>query len=186
MKSCFTLLTALFLGASLSAHADILTTYKVSGSASDGGCLTGSAVLDETTGRFLSSEIDLSSYGYNLVFSGAPFYSGAISGSYFLSAFFGNIPGSYFYLSDPGSSMVDYAGGPVVGSVQLPINNTSLRSLSLTPENDPMALSPTPAPTPEPASLLLLGTGIVALWGFAAVVSGGRAASESKTDASAA
>ncbi len=174
MKSCFPALAALVLGASLSAHADTLTTYTVSGTASDGGQLSGSAVLDETSGRFVSSDVNLSSYGYNLVFSGAPFYSGAAGSSYFLSAFFGSISGSYLYFYVPGASLVDYAGTPLSGSVQLPTNNTSLRSVSLSPQAAATALSPQPEPTPEPSSLVLLGTGILGMAGLFALGAGHR------------
>ena len=165
----FAVAVAVLLGSCAAARADTIKTFNLSASLYDGGTATGTVTLDATTGQFTASNIALVTSAGNASDSGAPVST--TSGSNYDSNLFAVTGNSayYFNLVLPVASLVNYTGGSLCtyygagacsnqfsgiqnsnGSTADPITSGSL------------ALSSSVV-TPEPSSLMLLGTGVLAV-----------------------
>jgi hypothetical protein len=157
------LVTAALLSASLAARADSFTTFDLTSTYRGGGTVDGTLTLDTTTDAFTQMDITL---------------SGFRSGDGTLTRIIGQEDiGSYtvvaegtqgaFALFLPTDTLAGYTGGSICTDSTYAHCGASTQYQTYTGTYDATSGSLTDvtvATTPEPASLLLLGTGLM---GFA-------------------
>lgn len=168
MRLQLLLTTAAVLCSLGTAHADTITTFNLNANLDDGGTVTGTVTLNTTTGVFTASNLTGIFEGYTAYFSGTS--TRTDSGSNFVANIFQstNYANTNFQLVLPVSTLRNYTPGGLctAGGANCSTYDSSIRhdqadytdvvSGSLT-NSVPVAV------TPEPSSLLLLGSGVMAL-----------------------
>jgi len=158
-------------------HADTFSTFNLTGSLDNGGSVSGTVVLDTTTGlftgaNFMVNEVDgFFPSGLQTTYTNAP-VGQVVTGGIFDAVFRSNRALDAFSLKIPDSSLIGYAGGSICSETSF-CNNGSGQVFSAfffvgdTPPDGTAtrAVSGTLAPSavPEPGSLVLLGTGALGL-----------------------
>jgi PEP-CTERM motif len=150
---CF-VATALLAGGG-SARADNVETFDVSGTFTDSTTVSGTVVVDTTTGVFESGNLTYLGTDYDVLYDAASLPS---SGAYqfVLTTGSGLNPSLDFALV--GSSLVGFDGGPLCSVTDV----CGIYASAYEPGAGALLLeSGTVSATPEPSSLMLVGTGLL-------------------------
>jgi hypothetical protein len=159
MRSRSLLITAVLLSASLAAHADTDTNFTFTDvSVQGGGTITGYITIDTTTGKAIASDftIDSTTAG-DATFDAAEVAYGSQGPHDYIVEFDNNVFGDVILLMFDTGSLKGYTGGDLNNESNFLNSNFDDPSLTA-------VLTPEAAVTPEPASLLLMATGLL---GFA-------------------
>jgi hypothetical protein len=161
------LLSALFLSATLAAHADNIVTFDASGVFQSGSTLSGTLTLDSTTGIFTAVDLFVSSpdtLAFNAV---AQLCSYPVAGICTIQSGNGSAYQPPVLVLDViATSLIGYTGGSI-GSETSPDFGYSSNIYFGAGIPDDSLTSGRLTTTPEPSSIALLGTGLLALGGFA-------------------
>jgi hypothetical protein len=162
MKLRFLLAAGMMLSVSLAARADSFSTFNLNSSYIGGGTIDGTLTLNTTTDLFSAADLTI---------AGFPFYQdgnisdvvtqGSIAGEYDVTILSSGSPFADLNLFLPTSTLVGYDGSAVV----FPTDVAFLTAPNLYFAGSG-TLEPGTSVAPEPASLLLLATGLL---GFAMV-----------------
>jgi hypothetical protein len=164
-------------------HADTFSTFNLNGTLDNGGSVSGTVVLDSTTGLFTGANFTVNEVdvffpsGLQTTYTHAPIdqvLNGGITDTVFRS----NRAFDEFSLKIPDSSLVGYAGGSICSETTVCNNGVAQLSSAFVYVSDvppdgtaTLAVSGTltlaSAVTPEPGSFVLLGTGVLGLVGAA-------------------
>jgi len=147
------------------AHADTLQTFQLENVTFHGSpnLVTGTIVIDMTTGTYVSADIDYTLGATPLSFIGSSLPTTSRPG---LTYTIVNDSTSQYYIifALPGS-LVGYAGGSFCTTTSLCPSNGGYVFGDLggvySADMETGSLQPTLQPVPEPSSLLLLSTGLV-------------------------
>ena len=146
------------LTVSLAAHADTITNFTLASNLTDGYSARGTVAIDTTDGQVQSSLFTVSQNGVVDATFTQPDYNQALDGIY-LAEFTDNKDGYTYELLLPSSSLIGYTGGSVCTATKTCLGYPS--GVYLPGGGDAVALDGTLAPTPEPASLVMLATGLL-------------------------
>ncbi len=142
---------------SLAAHADTITNFNLSSDLNDGYTAQGIVSIDTTVGQVESSFFTLSQNGIVDATFTQPDYNQPIDGVY-LAEFTDSQDGYTYELLLPDATLAGFQGGSVCTVTATCLGYSS--GVFLPGGSYEQANDGTLSPTPEPASLVLLASGI--------------------------
>ena len=156
MRASLLASTALLL-VSVGAHADTITNFNFNSDLTGGYTAQGTVSVDTDTGIIQTSNFTLSQNGVIDATFSSPDYSQPVYGVY-LAEFPDSTDGYTYELLLGNASLVGYTGGSVCTTTAPCLGYPS--GFFLPSGNYVGATDGTLAPTPEPASVLMLATGL--------------------------